>query len=99
MWVQKMTDHMPGFSQQIFKGGGYSYFEVLRLRGFFKSPWPFATVLDNKNGWGSNIRGRVPEIGECPALFVALAKSLTCIVNLLHTQPVFFSDLYQLDTI
>ena len=36
------------FSQQMFKKrGGYSYFndEVLRLRGFFKSPWPFATIL------------------------------------------------------
>ena len=35
---------MQDLSQQMFKGGGYMCFndEVLRLQGFFKSPWPFA---------------------------------------------------------
>ena len=30
-------------ASKCLKGGGYSYFndEVLRLRGFFNSPWPF----------------------------------------------------------
>ena len=46
----------------MFKGGGYSYFndEVLRLRGIFKSPWPFVTILSPKQakerGRGNNIR-------------------------------------------